>query len=348
MNAKKLLALMLALVMAVCGCVSALAEEEEKPDVLGDIFSYFLGDPRVEATTAPDENGGYLYDDGEEQIYVDSHVEVADYAITEGLDDEWLNILLLGTDSRTVQRYSRTDTMIVLSVNSGTGEAKLTSIMRDIWVDIPGHGHQKLNAACVFGGPELTVRIVNQKLGLNIEHYALVNMIALAEIVDLLGGIRVDVNDTERRAMNMIMEPYSSLSDTALVESSGDQLLLNGNQALAYSRIRKLDSDYARTERQREVLVIIASRLQQENLLTLTGILTRLLTYVDTNLTMDEIMTLMKVGMSMDLANVTEFRIPADGTYDSGMYGSVWAIKPNFEKNAQKLHEFIYGDGSAD
>ena len=92
------------------------------------------------------------------------------------------------------------------------------------------------------------------------------------------------------------------------------------------------------------MVTTIARRLQQENPLTLAGIVTRLMRYVDTNMDGDDIMQLAKLGMSMDMDGVSEFRIPADGAYQSGMYGSTWAIKPNFEKNKQLLYEFIYGN----
>lgn len=255
-----------------------------------------------------------------------------------------MNILLLGSDSRTDEKHTLTDTMIVLSVNSGTGEAKLTSIMRDIWVNIPGHGGQKLNAACVYGGPELTMQVINDNFKLNLKSYVLVNMTCLAEMVDMLGGLRLDFDESERAAMNRIMEKYSSLSNNDPVTESGSQILLNGNQALAYARIRKLDSDYMRTERQRTFLTVLAKRLQQESMLSLTGILTSMFGYIETNLTFDQILTLATVGMGMNMDKVNEFRIPVDGTYSSGYIGSTWAIQPNFESNAQLLQEFIYGN----
>ena len=128
-----------------------------------------------------------------------------DLSITEGLSKSWLNILLLGTDSRGTTKYLRTDTMVILSVNEGTGAVKLTSLMRDIWVEIPEYGGQKLNAACVYGGPELTVKMINEYFGLNIRDYALVNMKCLVEIVDSLGGIQLDVSPAEAEAINKLI-----------------------------------------------------------------------------------------------------------------------------------------------
>ena len=319
MNVNKLIAVMLALALLTLGTAGALAEGGSLGGILGGLLDHYLGEEEADESAA--EPGS-----------------------VEGLSDEWLNILLLGSDSRTDEKHTLTDTMIVLSVNAGTGEAKLTSIMRDIWVNIPGHGSNKLNAACVYGGPELTVQVINDALNLNIESYVLVNMTCLAEMVDMLGGLRLDFDESERAAMTRIMEKYSSLSNNDPVTESGSQILLNGNQALAYARIRKLDSDYVRTERQRTFLTVLAKRLQQESMLSLTGILTSMFSYIETNLTFDQILTLASVGMSMNMDSISEVRIPADGTYSSGYIGSTWAIQPNFEANAQQLHTFIYGE----
>ena len=359
MKMKKMAALLLALCLTLWGTVSAIAE----PDVVGDLIRYFLlggvdvevpSDGAGQEATDYEDDGTedgevYVYDEDEEEIVVEQLIEVDDYAVTDGLSEDWLNILLLGTDSRTSAQYSRTDTMIVLSISSKTNSAKLTSIMRDTWVEIPGHGGAKLNAACVYGGPDLTVRCINENFGLNIEYYALVNMECLVEIVDTLGGIRLDISSAERKAMNQLISDDANAEDdnrrfaTSEVRS-GSQVLLNGKQTLAYARIRKMDSDYARTERQRTVLTTIARRLQQESLLSLTGIVTKMLQYVQTNLSFDQIMTIAGVCMKLDLGSLTEFRIPADGAYESGMFGGTWCIRPDFAQNTALLYSFIYGE----
>ena len=239
--------------------------------------------------------------------------------------------------------------MVVLSVNSKTGQVKMTSIMRDIYVELPGVGGQRLNAACVYGGPELTMRTINQYFGLNIEQYALVNMRCLVSLVDALGGIRLDITPSEAAAMRELSEEDAKSTDggrayTISPVSSGSQVLLNGKQVLSYCRIRKSDSDYARTSRQRTVLVTVAKRLQQENVFSLGGIVADMLQYVETNLSLDQIMAIVGTCAGMDLDQMTEMRIPADDTFESGMFGTTWLIKPDFKENKRLLHEFIYGD----
>lgn len=266
-------------------------------------------------------------------------------AFAEDGGDEWWNILLLGTDNRYEQEgYSRTDSMIILSVNMETYEAKLTSLMRDTWVKIPGHGSSKLNAASVYGGPELTIETINQNFGSDIEDYVLINITGLADVIDVLGGIEIDVTEAERKAINKGLFDLSSRSGMEKLEKSGENVLLNGNQAVAYSRIRMIDSDYRRTERQRDVLVTLAKKLQDElNVLTIASMLTTLLPYVETSLGFNDLISLASIGLQMDFAAVEELRLPADGTFDSGTFDGVWCIKPNFEKNQRLLKDFIYG-----
>ena len=325
MKLQKLLALALALVLALCA--TGVAEEAE---------------PTAEPGTEGDFSLGELFDD---EIILGDIITVDDYALTENLPDEWWNILLLGTDNRYEEAtYGRTDSMIILSVNPAEKRAKLTSLMRDTWVNIDGRDKMaKLNAASVYGGPELTMRTINECFGMNISDYVLINITGLADVIDILGGVDLDVTEDERNALNRGLFDLSSRSGMEKLEQSGENVHLNGNQAVAFSRIRRIDSDYQRTERQRDVLTAIASRLK-ENGAAVLGMVTSLLPYVETNLDPGELITLATVGLQIDLDAVEQLRLPADGTYDSGTFNGVWCIKPDFEKNTGILYDFIYGE----
>jgi len=262
----------------------------------------------------------------------------------EGSKDDWLNILLLGTDVRDESGYGRTDSMILLSVNTKTTQAKLTSFMRDLWLTIPGRdGKAKLNAACVYGGPTLLMKTLKEHFGIEIDGYALVNLSCMADIIDILGGLRLDVTEAERKALNKGLFDLSSRSGMEELRKSGDQVLLNGNQAVAFARIRTIDSDYRRTERQREVLTAMAKRLQEENGTTLLTVIPTLLKYVETDMGFTQLMSLAYVGLQMDMDTIEQYRIPAEGTYESGTYDGVWCIKADLKKNAALLDKFIYG-----
>lgn len=272
-------------------------------------------------------------------------------ALEAGLDafeaaseDGWLNILLLGCDSYTTNTRQRTDSMIIVSINLEAKKIKMTSLMRDTWITVPGKSsHRKLTELCTVGGPEMTIQAINENFGMNIEKYALISMAGIAEIIDLLGGVDLDVTEEERRALNKGLFDLSGLSGMEKLEESGENVHLNGNQATAYARIRKIDSDYVRTERQRTVLLAMAEKLRGgASATTLLTIVNTLLNYVETNLNLAEIMGIAAVGLNIDLSGVEQLRLPADGTFQSGMFGNVWCIKPNFAKNAEILHEFIY------
>lgn len=303
MKIKKILALLLALMLALTG-VFAFAEEE-----------------------APAEEAEAIIEEAE-------------------ASDNWWNILLLGCDSYTKNSYSRSDSMIILSLNLDTGFVKLTSLMRDTWIKVPGSKskHRKLTELCAVGGPELTIEAINDNFGMDIENYALISMEGVAEIIDIIGGLELDVTEAERKALNKGLFDLSSLSGMEQLQESGENVHLNGNQATAYARIRKIDSDYVRVERQRTVLLKMAEKIKSgASATTLLSIVNVLTDYVETNLTFMQIMSIGMAGLNMDLSNVEQLRIPADGTYDSGTFDGIWCIKPNYSKNTKILHDFIYG-----
>lgn len=262
-------------------------------------------------------------------------------------DDQWLNILLLGGDSRSTESYSRTDTMIILSVNREESLFKMTSIMRDTWVQLKPGQSGKINAANVFGGPELAIQVVNDNFGTDIKDYVMVNMYDLVHIVDLVGGVEIEITESERKYTNEYTEDYlknvaAYFGDTYL-ENSG-LVKMNGLQAMAYCRNRYSDSDYQRVMRQQKVLLAMAEQMQDMEVADLMSILDQIMEYVETDMESEEMKDLAFTGLSADIESVEQNRLPVDGTFESGMFGSVWCIKPDFEENARLLKEFIYGE----
>ena len=279
--------------------------------------------------------------------------------VNEDLSGEWVNILLLGADS---DQYGRTDTMIIASVHSGTGEVKLTSLMRDMYVPIEGHGKNKLNAGSHFGtmdangdvqgGITLTLKTINQNFDMNLSKYAMVDFSAFAYIVDKIGGIDVPVTEAEMRSMNQLMQdmrvlyPDIDLPKNDLTEC-GDSVHLDGMQALAFVRIRKLDSDYNRTNRQRMALkAVLDKAIAVHDPNKLFDIYKLVMDRITTNLTTDEIWKL-GVKVVTNGAGFSEMRIPADGTYTSETINGMSCLVPDLEKNKALLHTFIYGEDAA-
>ena len=334
----KCIALLLSLMLVLSALAGAVAESPEEtalPEAYGDL-------------NLSAEEAEWLDDTVNQDVVVDQMYNVDEFAVTEGLPDNWVNILLLGTDEKYSNQYGRTDSMVIMSVNLATRQAKLTSIMRDLWVTMADRSKSgKINTACAQGGPKLAMNTVNECFGMNIQYYALVNMSSMAEIIDMLGGLDLDVTLEEMNALNDGLFDLSPLSGMERLMEYGSDVHLNGNQATAFARIRKIDSDYQRTDRQRSVLVRLAERLQQEDASTIVGVVMKLLEHVETNMNITQLMTIAAVGLEINLDDITQLRIPAEGTYTSGTFTyekkKVWCIKADFSENTKLLHAFIYG-----
>lgn len=281
-------------------------------------------------TARPAENYvAHSYDFSDEMLTIDDvHIE-KEYK-------EWENILLLGGDSRSTDAYERTDSMIIISINREESLVKMTSIMRDTWVKIPGKNHNKINAANVFGGPELVVQTVNQNFGTDIEDYVIVNMSDMAVIVDLMGGVDVEISEAEMNEINNGDNGGVILKNAGLVH-------LNGAQTVTFCRIRYIDSDYKRVMRQQRILLAMANKAQNMEVDELTDIAADVKDAVLSSLDKGELEDLAMAFMVMEIEDVEQFRIPADNTFESGTFDGVWCIRPNLEKNKVLLREFIYG-----
>jgi LCP family protein required for cell wall assembly len=268
-----------------------------------------------------------------------------DLSVTAGLNPDWVNILLMGSDSRGGEKYGRTDTMMIASIHTGSGQCKLTSIMRDTVVPIEGHGSDKINAAYKFGGPELAMKTVNKAFGTNITRYAVIDFSGFPKLVDALGGIELDITEAELEQLNHNVKSISykvKELDSTPLDHAGENVHVNGAQALGYSRIRHIDSDYMRAARQREVLNALLGKLRKtKNPISLTRFFSAALGAADTNINLFELASLgWKVLSSGEMS---QYRIPAEGAYESGTYDGVWCIRPNLGKNQKLLRQFIYG-----
>ncbi|MBR6525329.1 MAG: LCP family protein [Clostridia bacterium] len=262
-------------------------------------------------------------------------VENGDYSITEGLDKDVMNILLLGTDNAGNAGHGRTDTMIICSINTKTGEVKLSSIVRDLYVHIPYMKLQnRINAANSFGGPNMAIKCVNEALGLNISRYASINFNGFKDLVDLLGGVELEITAGEANQIN---------ASTRGGVKEG-LAMLNGAQALEYCRIRNLDNNFGRNERQRKFLEAVVKKVLSEN-------------------SMDQLMTLVEAGMGMVTTNMTTsdlftilftvlpnmqelqmYSCPAQGEYHYEEIREASVVVANLEKARTSLHAFIYGE----
>ena len=169
------------------------------------------------------------------------------------------NVLLIGVDARDLDEPCRSDSMIIATLDNNNKKVKLTSLFRDTLVNIPGHGEAKLNAAMAYGGVELLIETIKNTYGINLDKYIIINFWGFEAIIDQIGGLEFNVEDYMLNELNKYIGESTGGNDCPVTEA-GEQLL-NGKQALSYARIRKgVGDEFARTDRQREVLVKVTEK----------------------------------------------------------------------------------------
>lgn len=272
-----------------------------------------------------------------------------------GLDTHMINILLLGVDSLSAGAGTqRSDTIIIASV--GYNSLKLTSVLRDTIVEIPGHGTGKLNAAYAYGGPELTVRTLNENFGFNITKYAVVDFCALADVINALGGVDVAITEAEQEQLNINLADSwrkefgrngYDMSQTSLValdfadadEDGRVSAHLDGFQALSFARIRSIDSDVTRAHRQRRIISAALAELKAKwyNPLVMYELFTAIYNGIDTNMNLVEMISIGSKAIMCSEAG--QLRLPVEGTY----YDNQSALTDvDYDANLAAFKEFVY------
>lgn len=259
-----------------------------------------------------------------------------------------MNIALFGLDEPDAKNGGRSDSIIVASLDKVHKKIKLTSIMRDTYVDIPGYGMDKINHAHSFGGPELAIKTINRNFNMNIREFATVDFFGLEKIINTLGGIEIDVlNDEERKYVNMGVRDMNRTDgkNGTHITDPGLQTL-TGRQAVAYSRIRKTgDGDFERTQRQREVLEKVIHKGLDAGITKYPALLNTTLPYVTTSLSKTEILSLGKFVLTSNINKVDKYRLPLNKYLLEQKINGVSYIVPNtIEDNTAALKAYIYDD----
>lgn len=259
-----------------------------------------------------------------------------------------VNILLIGSDSRTEGDDGRSDAMILLSVSSKTRTIHMTSLLRDMYVDIPGRDGNRLNAAYSFGGPELLLETVKQNLGIEVNRYAVVNFQAFANLVDAVNGVDLELTNEEVKWVNAYLNEYNELRgmpmETDYLDTSLSGLIhLNGAQSLAYSRNRYIGTDFGRTERQRKVLSAVMKKLPLALVTNPDGLINGLFPNLTTNLTQTECLRLSLMGGKLLTYDIVQESIPLEGTYSSAKIRGMDVLQVDFDRNRAYLQEQLYG-----
>lgn len=288
------------------------------------------------------------------RVYSKMNFEQNDVLATEPMkEDGVVNILLIGNDSRTNGEDGRSDAMIMLSVSNKTDKIYMTSLLRDMYVDIPGHDGNRLNAAYAYGGAELLMETIEKNLDITVNRYVLVNFEAFANLIDAVGGVDLELTSEEIEYVNGYLVEYNMLLNrpqgTDNMDTSVSGLVhLNGAQALAYSRNRYLGTDFGRTERQRKVLTAAIGKLPKTLATNPNELIDGLMPNLTTNLTQNECYRLSLMAPKILTYEIVQNSIPIEGTYKSSIIRKMSVLEVDFEANKKFIRENIYGEGNAE
>ena len=260
------------------------------------------------------------------------------------------NFLLIGIDSRS-SKYSkdgkgdRSDVIVVMSIDSNKGTIKLVSIARDSYAYFPGYSKpHKINAAMSYGGPTLLQATVEKCLRIKIDGYAYVNFSHMANIIDAVGGVYVNMTSGEKKVANQYIRELSK--SAALITDTGNETWLNGTQAVAYARVRYVgNGDYERMERQVEVLRSVMKQYMKlsaaKKLACMDDVLSAIVTNIDRK---DVEKYAMDFLPSLKKAEMQYLQLPIDGCLNQGTYGGEWSMRVNWNAMIPYVQEFFYGE----
>lgn len=284
----------------------------------------------------------YLYDKVE---YAPTDILAEEPMKEEGVT----NILLIGNDSRENGGDGRSDAMILVSISNRTQTIYLTSLLRDIYVEIPGHESNRLNAAYAFGGPELLLETIKQNFDIEVNRYVQVNFQAFANLIDAVGGVDLELTNEEVQLVNAYLNEYNMLEnrpmDTDYLPADASGLLhLNGPQALAYSRNRYIGSDFGRTQRQRKILEAVFHQLPSSVLTNADDMIDGILPNLTTNISRSECYLLSLDAPKLLTYELVQASIPIEGSYQNATIRKMSVLQVDFEKNKEFIRTQIYGE----
>lgn len=247
-------------------------------------------------------------------------------------DSGIVNILLIGQDRREGETRARSDSMILCSFDRNTGKLTLTSFLRDLYLPIPGHGSNRINAAYSFGGMSLLEQTLEENFGIGIDGAIEVDFQQFSQIIDLLGGVTIELRQDEADIIN---------KETGSTLTEGSRLL-TGQQALTYSRIRSLDpdGDVSRTGRQRKIMGALVERFRSAGSSTLINLAKQLLPMIHTDLNNSQLLMLaLELAPQISRLQIVNQRIPADGTFTDATIDGMRVLSADLEAARQLLQD---------
>lgn len=282
--------------------------------------------------------------DNEEEVVIDMATWERDYPYRE--EEYVTNFLIFGIEE--IGGGKNTDAMIIASVNTKDKTIKLTSLLRDTYINIDGYNPTKLNSLYAKGGIELLISTIEEKYMIKIDGYANVNFESFEDIIDILGGIDIELGEAEANYLNKTN--YISKKEYRNVVPGWNHL--NGNQVVGYVRVRKVstlggaNNDYGRTVRQRRVLNAIFEQYKSKNIFSLVPIMNSCLGHVNTNLSAKQIQYMLSSVIENKITTIEDLRLPVDGLFDSPLnYGGVsYPIVVDWDANIIELYKFLFND----
>lgn len=259
-------------------------------------------------------------------------------SVVEGdavFDKEISNILLIGADS--FEGTSRSDSMMLVSIDNRNKKIKITSLMRDMYVAIPNKSSNKLNAAYCWGGAKLLVETIEYNFKIKIDNVIRLDFTAFKTLIDKMGGLTIELNEKQVKYMNKYAHTTYDSPGTYKV---------SGKVALEYVRMRKIDSDFGRTRRQRDVFEQIFDRISDYNIIDLTMLTYDMLQYIQTDISNKEIRKYLTNAPALLDYKIEQFSLPAKDTYEGKSINGADVLVLDVDENAKRLSQFVYSNNN--
>lgn len=322
--------------------------------VLSAMLMFTSGGRRIIINIA----GKYIYDkldyEDSKNPSVDGESNDPNKQVVKRPVEHVVNILLLGVEE--IGGASNTDLLMIATMNTKENTMKLTSLMRDLYVQIPGYNNNKLNAVYAKGDVALLYETIRLNFGIHIDGYVMVNFSAFEKIVDLIGGVEVTLTKGEANYLNRT----NYISNPANRNVVAGTQTMNGNQALGYTRVRKVstgteNNDFGRTQRQRAVLNAIFDKLKTKNVIQLGLLMNDIMNNVriNTDIRQDEFNNYLEEAVGLNVRELENYRIPSDGNWESvrvqiGKYNQDVLQPKDWEVTRKEIREYIYGSDIGD
>ncbi|MBR2413004.1 MAG: LCP family protein [Clostridia bacterium] len=259
-------------------------------------------------------------------------------------DENVWNVLLIGADEALAEGTARSDSMILVSVSHYTDTIVLTSILRDSYLKIPENGYNRINAALPYGGVALLAETIESNFGIHVDNYAMLDFALFKDVIDAIGGVYLTPTEDETEYINELMVLLDR--EDLLIDTPNELTHFNGVQALYYARIRKMDSDVHRTERQRKVLLAAKDRVLSMELTQLLDLVKEFMPKIVTDIDSKTCISLLFSAYKMlQEYSIEQHCMPMEGTYsDTYVYGMSVKRIYDFESNTNTWEELVYGD----